>query len=182
MRKLVYSINLTLDGCCDHTKGLIPDDEMSDYYVRLLQDSDTFIYGRKTYQLMVPYWPDEAKDNPDDKFAQAFTTVKKIVVFSRTLDKAVEKNTEIFHTNLTNEILKLKQQPGKNLLTSGVDLPEQLIQLGLVDEYLILVQPLIVGEGRRLFEGIDLKEKLKLQLVESRTFKSGSILLRYLSQ
>jgi dihydrofolate reductase len=182
MRKLIYSINLTIDGCCDHTKGLIPDEEMFEYYVRLVQNCDAFIYGRKTYQLMVPYWPDVAKDEPEDKFAQAFVAVKKIVVFSRTLDKGEGKNTEIFHGNLKDEILKLKQQPGKSLLTGGVDLPTQLIQLGLVDEYLILVQPLFAGEGRRLMENIPLQEKLRLNLLETPVFKSGSVALRYSKQ
>ena len=158
-----------------------------DYYSRIVQDADAFVYGRKTYQLMVPYWPDIAK-NPsgetktDIEFAKAFVSVKKIIVFSKTLDKAEGKNTEIVRTNLKDEILKLKQEQGKYILTGGADIPSQLIQLGLVDEFHIAVHPVIAGEGRRLLEGISLQEKLQLKLVESKTFKSGSISLHYLKQ
>src|SRR6202049_4753838 len=146
MRNLIYAINLTIDGCCDHTK-MIPDEEMLEYHLHLLQNADLFVYGRKTYQLMVPYWPDIAK-NPsgetkaDIEFAQAFDS-HKIIVFSKTLDKAEGKKTEIVRTNLKDEILKLKQEQGKSILTGGADIPSQLIQLGLVDEYHIVVHPVI---------------------------------------
>jgi dihydrofolate reductase len=185
MRNLIYAINLTIDGCCDHTK-MIPDEEMLEYHLHLLRNADLFVYGRKTYQLMVPYWPDIAK-NPsgetkaDIEFAQAFDS-NKIIVFSKTLDKAEGKKTEIVRTNLKDEILKLKQEQGKSILTGGVDIPSQLIQLGLVDEYHIVVHPVIAGEGRRLLEGISLQEKLQLKLVESKIFKSGYVALHYLKQ
>ena len=185
MRKLIYAINLTIDGCCDHTK-MIPEEEMFEFHTQLVRNADLFVYGRKTYQLMVPYWPDIAK-NPagenkaDIEFAQAFDS-NKIIVFSKTLEKAEGKNTEIVRTNLKDEILKLKQQQGKYILTGGADIPSQLIQLGLVDEYHIVIHPVIAGEGRRLMEGINLQEKLQLKLVESKTFKSGSVALHYLKQ
>ena len=182
MTKLIFAINLTLDGCCDHTKG-IADEELHDYYTQLLRDSDTFVYGRKTYQLMVPFWPDIAKTNSGstkamNDFAQAFDAIKKIVVFSRSLENVEEKNASIVRTNLRDEILKLKKQEGKNILTGGVDIPSQLIQLGLVDEYYFVIQPLVVGEGRRLLESATLQEKL--QLVESKVFASGCVALRYM--
>lgn len=181
MRKLIYGINLTLDGCCDHTKGMA-DEELHDYYTQLVRDSDTFVYGRKTYELMVPYWPDVAKNSSgstkaENDFAQAFEAVKKIVVFSRSLEKVEQKKATIVRTNLKDEILKLKKQEGKNILTGGVDIPSQLIQLGLVDEYYFVIQPLIVGEGRRLFDSAKLQEKL--QLIESKFFASGCVALRY---
>src|SRR5918993_608516 len=181
MRKLIFGINLTLDGCCDHTKG-IADEELHDHYTQVLRNSDTFVYGRKTYQLMVPFWPDMAKANSGstkamNDFAQAFGSVKKIVVFSRSLEKVEQKNTSIVRTNLKDEILKLKKQEGKNILTGGVDIPSQLIQLGLVDEYHFVIQPLVVGEGRRLLESASLQERL--QLVESKVFASGCVMLRY---
>jgi dihydrofolate reductase len=181
MRKLIFAINLTLDGCCDHTK-VIGDEELHEYYAQLLRDGDTFVYGRKTYQLMVPFWPDIAKTNSGptkamNDFAQAFDSVKKIVVFSRSLENVEEKNARIVRTNLKDEILKLKKQEGKNILTGGVDIPSQLIQLGLVDEYYFVIQPLVVGEGRRLLESATLQEKL--QLVESKVFASGCVALRY---
>jgi len=184
MRKLIYAINLTIDGCCDHTK-MLPAEEDFDYYIDLVRNAGLFVYGRKTYQLMVPYWPDIAK-NPsgetktDVEFAQAFNSVERIIVFSKTLDKVEGENTEIVRTNLKDEILKLKQERGKYLLTGGVDIPSQLIKLGLVDEYRFVIHPVLVGEGRRLLEGISLQEKSQLKLVESRTFKSGAVALHYL--
>jgi dihydrofolate reductase len=181
MRKLIFGINLTLDGCCDHTK-VIADEELHDFYTQLLLDADTFVYGRKTYQLMVPFWPEVARNNSgSDKamndFAHAFLSIKKIVVFSRSLSGVGEKNTRIVHGDLREEILKLKQQEGKNIFTGGVDIPSQLIQLGLVDEYYFVIQPLVVGQGRRLLENFTLQERL--QLVDSRIFKSGCIALHY---
>jgi dihydrofolate reductase len=181
MRKLVFAINLTLDGCCDHTKGIV-DEDVHDFHTQLLLESDTFVYGRKTYELMVPFWPDIAKNNSGhtkamNDFAHAFVSVKKIVVFSRSLSSVEDKNASIVHGDLREEILKLKQQEGKNILTGGVDIPSQLIQLGLVDEYHVVIQPLFVGVGRRLLERITLQEKL--QFVESKIFKSGTIALRY---
>jgi dihydrofolate reductase len=104
-----------------------------------------------------------------------FSTVKYI-------EKAEGKNTRIVRMNLRDEILKLKQEPGKNILVGGVDIPSQLIELGLIDEYRFVVQPIIAGEGRRMLEGISLREKLQLKLVESTVFKSGCVALRYLKQ
>ena len=170
----------------DHTK-FIPDEETFEYFTQLTRDAGTFLYGRKTYQLMVPYWPDTAK-NPsgetkaDYEFARAFDAVDKIVVFSQSLDSAEGEKTRIVRTSLHDEILKLKQEPGKNIFTGGVTIPTQLAELGLIDEYHFVVHPIVVGEGRRLFEGINLQEKLQLKLVESKIFKSGSVALHYLKQ
>jgi len=173
-----------VDGCCDHTKQ-VADEELLEHYAHLLRDVDLLVYGRKTYQLMVPYWPDAAKDpsstKADVEFARTFVSRKKLV-FSRSLDSAEDGNTRIVRTNLHDEILKLKQEPGKNILVGGVDIPSQLIELGLVDEYRFVVQPIVAGEGRRLMEGVSLPERLKLRLVESKIFKSGSVALRYLKQ
>ena len=186
MRKLIFAINTTLDGCCDHTK-FNAGEEMMDYFTQFTREAGTFLYGRKTYQLMVPFWPDIAKNHSGQtketiEFAQAFDAVDNIVVFSRSLAKAEEKNTRIVRTNLHDEILKLKQEEGKNIHTGGVTLASQLAELDLIDEYRIVVHPIVVGEGRRLFEGINLQEKLRLQLVESTVFKSGAVVLRYLKQ
>ncbi len=185
MRNVIYAINLTLDGCCDHTK-FNPDEDLLEHYTRLLRDdTGLLVYGRKTYQLMVPYWPDIAKSQSEAKadivFAQAFDSLIKIV-FSRSLGSAEDKNTRIVRTNLRDEILKLKQEPGKDILVGGVDIPSQLIELGLVDEYRFVVMPVVVGKGRRLLEGANLPEKRRLKLVESKTFESGCVALRYLKQ
>jgi len=186
MRKLIFGINVTLDGCCDHTKGN-PDDEIHDYFTNLMRDADTLVYGRKTYQLMVPFWPDVAKNHSGptkaiNDFAEAFEAVSRIIVFSQSLAQAEGENTSIVRTNLRDEILKLKQEPGKNILTGGVSIPSQLIELGLVDEYHVVVHPVIAGEGRRLMEGINLPERFQLKLVESKIFKSGCAALRYVKR
>lgn len=134
---------------------------------------------------MVPYWPDVAK-NPSEQtkadyaFAQAFDAVNKTVVFSRSLDSSEGNKTRIVRTGLRDEILKLKQEQGTNILTGGVTIPLQLVELGLLDEYYFVVHPIVSGEGRRLFEGISLPEKLQLTLVEPNTFKSGCIALHYM--
>jgi len=183
MRNVIFAINTTLDGCCDHTK-MIADEELLQHYTLLLRDAGLIVYGRKTYQLMVPYWPDIAKSHSETKaeneFADTFDSINKIV-FSQSLESAEGQNTRIVRTNLKDEILKLKQEQGKNILVGGVDIPSQLIELGLVDEYRFVVQPIVAGEGRRLLEGISL-EKLQLKLVESKTFKSGCVALRYLKR
>ena len=176
MRNVIYAINITLDGCCDHTK-FNPAEDLLEHFTHLLRDdAGLLVYGRKTYQLMVPYWPDIAKSQSETKadieFAQAFDSLNKIV-FSRSLASAEDKNTRIVRTNLRDEILKLKQEPGKDILVGGVDIPSQLIELGLVDEYRFVVMPIIVGKGRRLLEGVNLPERLQLKLVESKIFKSG---------
>jgi dihydrofolate reductase len=184
MRNLIFAINLTLDGCCDHTKGFA-DDETHEHFTRLMHDVDLFVYGRKTYQLMVPFWPEVAKNQSmtkaSNEFAKAFDSMNKIV-FSRTLDSAEDKNTRIVRTNLRDEILKLKQEPGKNILTGGVSIPSQLIELGLVDEYHFVIGPIVAGEGRRLLDNVSLQERLQLKLVESKIFKSGCVALHYLKQ
>ena len=181
MRNVIYAINLTLDGCCDHTKQFV-DDEGLEYFTHLTREADLQVFGRKTYQLMVPYWPDVLKNQSETKaeteFARAFDSTNKIV-FSRSLDHAEDKNTRIVRTNLHDEILKLKEEQGKNILVGGVGIPSQLIELGLVDEYRFVVGPVIAGEGRRLLEGVSLPERLKLKLVESKIFKSGRVALRY---
>jgi dihydrofolate reductase len=133
---------------------------------------------------MVPYWPDIAKKHSETKaeneFADTFDSINKIV-FSQTLESA-EGNTRIARTKLQDEILKLKQEQGKNILIGGVTVPSQLIELGLVDEYYFVVQPIVAGEGRRLLEGMSLPEKLQVKLVESKILKSGCVALHYIKQ
>jgi dihydrofolate reductase len=173
MRRLIFAINTTLDGCVDHTK-FFPEEDIMVYFTQMTREAGTFLYGRKTYELMIPYWPDVAKTPPeqddravDIEYAKAFDAVEKIVVFSRSLAGVEGEKTRIVNADLRDEVLKLKQQPGKNILVGGVNLAAQLAALGLIDEYRIVVHPIVVGEGRRLFEGISLQEKLKLKLVES---------------
>ena len=184
MRKLIFAIHTTIDGCVDHTKQLV-DIEKMEYFTQLTRDASLQIFGRKTYELMVPYWPDVAKDPSSSKteldFAKAFDVLKKVVV-SRTLQSANDKNMRIVSTDLRDEVLKLKQEPGNYIIVGGVDVASQLIELGLVDEYLFVVSPIIAGKGRRLMEGVDLKEKLQLKFVDSKVFQSGSVALSYRKQ
>ena len=184
MRNVIFAINTTLDGCCDHTKQL-PDDEVHEHFTQLMRDVDLLVFGRKTYELMVPFWPEVAKSQSmskaENEFARTFVSLQKIV-FSRSMGSAEDKTTRIIRTNLHDEMLKLKQEAGKSILVGGVSIPSQLIELGLVDEYHFVVVPILAGEGRRLMEGVSLPEKLQLKLVESKPFKSGCVALRYLKQ
>jgi dihydrofolate reductase len=184
MRKLIFAINTTLDGCCDHTKQMA-DEETHEYFTDLMREADLQVFGRKTYELMVPFWPEVAKNQSmtkaSNEFARAFDSVKK-VVFSRSLDSVEDRNTRIVRTDLRDEIVKVKQEQGKNILVGGVSVASQVIELGLVDEYIFVVSPIIAGEGTRLLEGVRLRESLKLKLVESKIFKSGCVALRYTKQ
>ncbi|HEX8815130.1 MAG TPA: dihydrofolate reductase family protein [Terriglobales bacterium] len=184
MRNVIYAINFTADGCVDHTKQGVDDEKLA-YFTQLVSEVGVQVFGRKTYELMVPYWPDVLKNPSESKadtdFARAFVSTK-MVVFSRTLPAIEDKNTKIVHGNLRDEMLKLKQEPGKPILVGGVDVASQLIQLGLVDEFRFVIGPILAGEGRRLLEGVNLPEKQQLKLVDSKSLKSGSVVLRYLKQ
>jgi dihydrofolate reductase len=185
MRKAIFAMNLSLDGCCDHTKfNPDPDDELMGYFAQLVRELDVFAYGRKTYELMVPFWPEVAKNHSGptqgfNDYAQAFASVGQMVVFSRNLEKVEGKNARIVRTNMREEILKLKQEEGKSIGIGGVNILSQLIGHDLVDEYRLVVHPILVGEGRRLLEGMNLQESVQLKLVDSRTFKSGAVALHY---
>ena len=182
MRKLIYAINTSIDGCVDHTK-MSPDEALMDFWTNTIRNS-VLAYGRITYELMVPYWPDIAK-NPSEEtktdvdFAQTFDSAEKIV-FSKSLTKLEDKNSRLVRTAAEDEIRKLKQASGKNILLGCVALPSYLVNLGLVDEFLFVVQPVVVGGGRRLLEGI--KQPQKLKLIDSKAFDSGSIAVRYTKQ
>ena len=187
MRKLIFAINVSLDGCVDHTKQIVANEgpEYLDYFVQLMGKTSVQVFGRKTYELMVPYWPDVENDpsssEEDVQFARAFNSLDK-VVFSRSLAAAEYGNTRIVNTDLRDEIVKLKSEEGKDILVGGVDLPSQLIELGLIDEFIFVVAPTIVGEGRRLFDGAKLPEALQLRLIGSKFFESGRLALHYAKQ
>src|SRR6201993_1140957 len=132
MRNVIFAINITLDGCCDHTK-MIADEETHEYFTQLMRDVDLLVFGRKTYQLMVPFWPEVAKNQSmtraENEFAKAFDSINKIV-FSRSLDSAEDRNTRIVRTNLHDEMLKLRQEQGKSILVGGENVPYKLMELG----------------------------------------------------
>lgn len=183
MRNVIYAINMSIDGCVGHTSfGGSPDEELFNYFTSLLQDVDLIVYGRKMYEIMFPYWAEEANRGTkwETEFAQRITDLDKIV-FSRSLD-SVEYNTRIVRTDPVEELLKLKQAPGKNISVDTVSMVPQLAQAGLIDEYHLVVHPVIAGRGPRLVEDGSLVEKLNLKLVATRTFKSGCIALHYAKQ
>lgn len=186
MRKLVFGINVTADGFCDHHLG-IPDDEMVRYFAHLMRESDTLLYGRKTYELMFPYWLDVARSNSgkteaDNEFAKAFFAVPKVVVVSKTLSDPKADNVKVIRDHLASEILRLKNEPGRNISIGGVTLPSELLDLGLIDEFHLVIHPTFAGHGRRLFDGANFKEKINLNLIASRVFQSGILALHYSKQ
>jgi dihydrofolate reductase len=182
MRKLIYGINISLDGCCDHTRFSGGGDDIHGYFRELLEGVDLVIYGRKTYELMVPFWPEAAlsqsMDESANAFARVFASLKRVVV-SKTIDHIDESQTMIIRDDVKEEILKLKQQPGKAISTGGVELPARLIEWGLIDEFHMVVHPVIVGGGRRLFSEMSLPENLGLKLVATEMLSSGCIALKY---
>jgi len=149
MRKLIATMNMTLDGFCDHT-AMIADDEIHEHYNELLRNADTLIYGRTTYQLMESYWPAIVKNptgnKPTDEFAVLIDNISKIV-FSRTLKNVDWKNSTLKKEVIKEEILELKQQAGKPILAGSPSLIVALAQLDLIDEYQLNVQPTILGSG-----------------------------------
>ncbi len=180
MRNVVFAINITVDGCCGH-ESVIADDELHEHFTGLLRDSDIEVFGRNTYQLMYPYWHAVAMNQSESKaineFARAFDSMPKIV-FSTTLKSVEWNNTTLLRSNLLEEIAKLKQQPGKNISVGGLNIASQLAQSGLIDEYRFLIQPTIAGKGPRLFEA---GKNLPLELVGSKTFRSGVVELHYIN-
>jgi len=179
MRKLIAAINMTVDGFCDHTASN-PDDELLQHYNELLTNSDTLLYGRITYQLMESYWPAIVKNptgnQPTDDFAVLIDNIQK-VVFSHTLQRVEWKNVTLAKKSIKEEILKLRQQPGKDMLAGSPGLIVALTQLGLIDEYQLCVHPVIVGSGLPLFKNIT--DKIHLNLLKTKTFGGGAVILYY---
>ena len=178
MGKLIAGINMTLDGYCDHT-AVNPDAEIHQHFTDLLRNSDTIMWGRITFQLM-EFWPTILK-NPTgnkgmDDFAVAADDIKKIV-YSRTLESVDWRNTELKREIDTDEILELKQQAGKDILVGSPSLIIEMSELGLVDEFQLLVHPTVVGSGLPLFKNI--KNRIDLRLLQTKTFGCGAVLLTY---
>src|SRR5512147_840750 len=176
MRKAVFAINITIDGYCGHETG-IADDELHEYFTGLLQDSGVDIFGRNTYHLMYPYWHDVAVNGSEtevvNEFARIYDAMPKIV-FSTTLKSVEWNNTTLLHSNLREEIMKLKGQPGKNISIGSLNVASQVAGWDLIDEYHLVFHPVIAGKGPRLFESV---ENLTLKLVGSKTFRSGVVAL-----
>ncbi len=181
MRKVVFGINITTDGFCGHTDG-IPDEELHEYFARLLSNASLILYGRVTYELMVPYWPDVARNQSETgatlEFARVFDSLDK-VVFSTTLQHVDGNNTRIVRGNVAEEVVALKQQPGKDICVGSLSIASQLSAYGLIDEYRFVVHPVVAGKGPRLFETVQPEGRLLLDFVGSETFRSGVIALHY---
>lgn len=183
MRPVRYSINVTLDGCCDH-RVMIADEDLHRHAAENIAQSDALLFGRVTYEMMEAAWRPVARTGmrpdsmPDwiESFARTIDAAKKYVV-SSTLER-VDWNAEIVSGGqLENAIQQLKRQSGKGLLVGGVKLPQALAELGLVDEYEFVVQPRLAGRGPTLFAG--LTKHVDLKLVSRLEFRSGAVAMRY---
>jgi dihydrofolate reductase len=179
MRKVIAAINMTLDGYCDHT-AMIADDELHQHYNELLSNAGAIIYGRITYQLMESYWPTIVKNptgnRPTDEFAVLIENIPKIV-FSHTLKNVDWKNVKLAKGGVKEEVLELRQQPGKDILVGSPSLITTLMNLNLIDEYQLCVHPVIAGKGLPLFKNINNRSILKLSRIK--TLSSGKITLYY---
>jgi dihydrofolate reductase len=181
MRPLRYSINITLDGCCDHREG-IPDEALHHHHAANLESADALIFGRVTYEMMEEAWRRPASGKWPDwmadwmiPFAETIDRAKKHVV-SDTLDH-VDWNAELLQGDLETAVRRLKDEPGNGLYVGGVTLPLALADLGLIDEYEFVVHPVVAGHGPTLFAG--LRERLVLDLVGRKELGSGAVALRY---
>jgi dihydrofolate reductase len=179
MRKVVFAINITLDGFADHT-AVIADDEMHEFYTNLMDKVDVVLMGRNNYQLWESFWPKAATYPGITRsmidFADKINAVSKIV-FSRSLDSVTWKNTVLSKNNIADEVLKLKKQKGKFISAGSLSIASQLTKLGLIDEFWFVIHPIILGKGKQLFEELDIR--LNLKLIDTANFKSGVVVLHY---
>jgi dihydrofolate reductase len=178
MRRLRYSINVTLDGCCDH-RAIPADEELHRHAVENLDQADALLFGRVIYEMMEAAFRPPARTGarPEwmEPFARTIDSKKKYVV-SRTLDR-VDWNAELVRGDLGKAVQKLKRESGKGLFTGGVKLPMALAELGLIDEYELVVHPRLAGHGPTLFAG--LSKQIDLKLVSRLEFGSGAVAMRY---
>jgi dihydrofolate reductase len=179
MGALRYSINVTLDGCCDHREGIAADEELHRHAAESLARADALLFGRVTYQMMEEAWrlPAALDAMPEwtHPFARTIDAAKKYVV-SSTLDQ-VDWNAELVRGDLGEAVRQLKADSDRGVFVSGVTLPMALAELGLIDEYEFVVHPRVVGHSRRLFEG--LSDAVDLRLVDREEYASGAMALRY---
>src|ERR671916_816425 len=179
MRPLRYSINVTLDGCCDHRAGIPADEDLHRHAVENLNQADALLFGRVIYEMMEAAWrppaPAVARPGWMEPFARTIDAAKKYVV-SSTLDR-VDWNAELVRGDVGQAVQQLKRESGKGLLVAGVKLPQALAELGLIDEYEFVVHPRLAGHGPTLFAG--LSKFVDLKLVDRIEFGSGAVAMRY---
>lgn len=177
MRPLRYSINVTLDGCCDH-RAIAPDEELHRYSTELLARADALLFGRVTYEMMEaafrPAWTGEMPDWMEP-FRNTIDAARKYVV-SSTLER-VDWNAELVRGDPVTAVQRLKREAGRGLYVGGVKLPLALAEQGLIDEYEFIVHPALAGHGPTPFAG--LTERLDLELIHRQAFDSGAVALRY---
>jgi dihydrofolate reductase len=177
MRPLRYSVNVTLDGCCDH-RAVMADEELHRHHIGNLARADALLFGRVTYRMMEEAWRGPALESMPEwtrPFARTIDAARKYVV-SSTLDQ-VDWNAELVRGDLREAVMRLKDEPGDGLFVGGVTLPRALAELGLIDEYEFVVHPRVAGHGPTLFAG--LSEPLDLQLVSRQELHSGAVALKY---
>jgi len=179
MRKLVFAINITIDGFADHTAA-IADDELHDFFTNLLDTINVSLMGRKTYQLMENYWPKAHEDPNATKgtidFADKFNAMNKIV-FSNTLREVKWKNSSLACESLLKVVSDLKNQNGKDIAAGSLSIADQLFNANLIDEFWFLIHPVVLGKGKKLFDGLE--KKNQLQLIDTNKFNSGVVVLHY---
>ena len=183
MRRLVVFNNVTLDGYFSGQNGDISwakghqDPEFKAFAAENAKGGDVLVFGRITYELMMSYWPTPIASKNDPIVAEQMNNLPK-VVFSRTLDKASWNNTKLVKGDLAAEIQKMKKEPGEDMAIMGSgSIVSQLAQEGLIDEYQIVVNPIVLGKGRTMFGGIE--KELTLKLTKTRPFGNGNVLLCY---
>lgn len=181
MRNILFQMMVSADGFFEGPKGKIDwhtvDEEFNEYAIDLLNNVDFLLFGRKTYELMVGYWPTAFAIEDDPVIAEKMNNLPKIV-FSKTLDKVNWQNTRLIKENIVDELTKLKQQPGKDMVIFGSsNLALTLIKHGLIDELRIIINPIILGAGHTLFNGIS--HQLHLELLKTKVFNSGNVMLSY---
>jgi dihydrofolate reductase len=181
MRKVIFFNLTSLDGYFEGPDRDINwhnvDDEFNEFAIQQTGEFGALLFGRVTYELMASYWPTEAAQLDDPIIAGLMNSLPKIV-FSNTLEKVEWDNTKSVKDNFVEEVLKLKQQPGKDIAIFGSsDLAVTFIEHNLIDEFRIMVNPILLGEGKPILQGI--KTRLSLKFLKTRTFKSGNVLLYY---
>jgi dihydrofolate reductase len=183
MRKVIYAMSVSLDGYIESSSGDLgwsnPDQELHSHFNQLESETDIRFYGRRLYEIMAAYWP-TADENPtaleyEKEYARIWRKMPKIV-FSKTLEQ-VGWNSRLVRGNIAELVNQLKAQPGKDMSVGGAELASSFMQLGLIDEYWLYMHPVILGGGKPLFR--PLPNPLRLELVETRQFGRGVVLLRY---
>jgi len=177
MRRLIVSNVMSLDGFFESKDKKLDwfmvDEEFLAYAAEMLRSVDTIVFGRATYEHMAAYWPFA----PRDEIADAMNSLPKIV-FSRTLDKAEWNNSRLVKRDAAEEMAKLKQQPGKDMVILGsAMLASALLQAGLIDEYRVILTPILLGAGNSMFEGI--QDRIRLKLEKTKLLSSGVVVLYY---